>query len=356
MTRAFRRTLLLVLVLLVLAPTLLYLAGSAWLESAGGRQALERELTRRAGLPVRLSGEFDIMLLPAPGVEGTELFIGGPGPAAELVHSREYSVALGLPSLLRGDLQIESIRLEGGSLRLNNLPARREPAAAATAVPGELPPIGEVSVSRLTIVSGRGTTQQLQIDELRVEGFAERRHTKFELAVDGFGRAGGHLRWDSAMSLLTLDGTWSGLWPDGLEFAGQADFEAGAGRIAASWPAPSAERGTTLAFATDFQLRETLVRLQGLEASAGEQSLRGEGCLVLDEAPTLRLELTADELDLDRLPEFPPLGAAPDMRGSATAGLRVDARLTAGTLRVGGAVARQAVLSMGAEPDCGEPD
>ncbi len=356
MKRAFRRWALVLLAVLVLSPVLIYLLANAWLESAGGRQALERELARRAGLPVRLLGEFDIMLLPSLGVEGTELVIGGPGPDEEFVRSREYSVAVALSPLLQGELQIESIHLAGGQLRLDNLPPGREPTAAEPAAPFELPAIEKFEASQLTIVRGDGQGQQFRIDEFRVEGFAERRDTMFRVGVAGFGRIGGLLRWDSANSLLTLDGTWSDAWPGDLKFEGQVDFGAGDGRVAASWPAQPASPAEVLAFAAGFEVQEANVRLQAIEASVGMQTMRGDGCLLLGASPALQLELTADELDLDSLLEIPPLDAMSDTPGASEAGFRIDVRLTAGEVRVGGAVARQAVLSLGAEPDCGQPE
>jgi hypothetical protein len=354
--RTSRRWAYFLLVVLVLSPVLLYLMANAWLESAGGRQALERELARRAGLPVRLLGEFDIMLLPSLGVEGTELVIGGPGHGEEVVRSREYSVAVALSPLLKGNLQVESIHLAGGSLRVDNLPARAEPAPAGPGGPFRLPTIDKFEVSQLTIVTGGEPGQRFQVDEFRVEGFAERREAKFLAEVAGFGRVDGRLRWESERSLLNLEGSWSGAWPGDLAFEGQVDFEAGAGRVAANWPARPETRTEVLAFSAAFAVQEAHVRLQSIEATAGTQTVRGDGCLLLGVPPALRLDLTADQLDLDSLPDLPMFGMASDTDGAAGAGLQVDVRLTAAEISGGGAVARDAVVSLGAEPDCRQPD
>ena len=356
MKRAFRRWALVLLAVLVLSPVLIYLLANAWLESAGGRQALERELARRAGLPVRLLGEFDIMLLPSLGVEGTELVIGGPGPGEEVIRSREYSVAVALSPLLKGDLQVESIHLAAGTLRVDNFPPRGEPAAAGTGAPVRLPAIDKFEVSQLTIVTGGEPGQRFQVEEFWVEGFAERRETKFLAEVAGFGRVDGRLRWDSERSLLNLEGSWSGAWPGDLAFEGRVDFEAEAGRVAANWPARPETQTEVLAFSTAFAVQEAYVRLQSIEATAGTQTVRGDGCLLLGVPSALRLELTADQLDLDSLPDLPMLGMASDTHGAAGAGMQIDVRLTAAEISGGGAVARDAVGSLGAEPDCRQPD
>ena len=99
-----------------------------------------------------------------------------------------------------------------------------------------------------------------------------------------------------------------------------------------------------------------VVRLNDIELSAGGQSVAGFGCLPLGAASGLQLDLTTDSLDLDLLPEVPAFAPAPDAGGAALAGLDIDLRLRAGELRKGGAVARNAVVSVGDDPDCGQTD
>ena len=61
---------------------------------------LEQTLTGRIGMSVRLEGEFDLMLLPAIGVSGTELVIGGPEPGSEFARSHEFEISVALKPLL----------------------------------------------------------------------------------------------------------------------------------------------------------------------------------------------------------------------------------------------------------------
>ena len=67
MNRFARRIFLLLPLFTVLFLALMYLAVDTWLQSAGGRRAVERVLTDQVGLPVELQGDFNIMLLPAAG-------------------------------------------------------------------------------------------------------------------------------------------------------------------------------------------------------------------------------------------------------------------------------------------------
>ena len=201
MRRAFRRWLVVLLLLLTLPPVLLYLLANYWLESVGGRQALERELTRRAGLPVRLLGEFDIMLIPAIGVEGTELLIGGTGTDEELVRSGEYSLALALAPLLAGEIRVQTVRLADGSFRLDRLPPADKAAPGSPGAGLRLPSIDEFALSDFTIVASAEHAARFEVDELTFEGFEERRDTKFRLAIAGFGRVAGQLRWDPGLGV-----------------------------------------------------------------------------------------------------------------------------------------------------------
>ncbi|NND57784.1 MAG: AsmA family protein, partial [Xanthomonadales bacterium] len=102
------------LVLLVLLPAGLYFAANWWLESAGARHLLERVLSDRAGMPVRMKGEFDLMLIPALGVSGTDLTVGEQADGTLFIGSAEFAVAVALKPLLQKTVQVEWIRLSGG--------------------------------------------------------------------------------------------------------------------------------------------------------------------------------------------------------------------------------------------------
>lgn len=348
--RAVRRWAMWVLGALVLAPVLIYLLASVWLESAGGRGALERELARRAGMPVRLLGDFDIELFPSLGVGGTDLVVGGPAADGEMARSGAYSVAVALRPLLRRNLEVVSIRLADVTLWLDRLPSG---TGSSPNEPLRLPAIDEFRVSRLRIVPAGESGQPFQVDELVIEGFAEGRDSAIRVEAAGFGLVDGRLRWDSDRSVLNLEGSWLDAWPGDLRFELQADFAAAAGQLAAQWPARPEPGADQLAVSTRFTVREAAIGLRDLEARAGTQTVRGGGCVVMGAAPALKLDLAADELDFDSLPSLPPGLTAPGAGGAATPGLQVDARLAVGVLRAADAVAHDAVLAMGDAPECG---
>jgi hypothetical protein len=344
------------LLVFALAVALFYAAANAWLESAGGRKTLERELTQRAGFPVRLMGDFDIMLFPALGVKGTELLIGGPGAGEAFMQSREYAVALALRPLLAGELRVESILLADGALRLDRIPPS---GPGKTGPPGEtlrLPVIGAFTVSDFVVVVPGEPGRELAIDEFAVDGFAEGREAGFQIEGAGFGRVAGRFRWKSADALLTLSGTWSGLLSDALAFSGQMDIGGSNGKVVMRWPAGPADADQVLRLSTGFALGDEAVWLDDVELSAGAQSVGGEGCLGLGASPGLRLDLAADSLDIDRLPELPSLVSAPGADGGPAAGFDIALRLRAVELRSAGAIARNAVLSVGDDPSCSQPD
>ena len=344
------------LLVLALAAALLYVAASAWLEGAGGRKALEGELTRRAGIPVRLLGDFQIMLVPSFGVAGTELVVGGPGADEALVHSGEYAVALEPRALLAGELRVGTIRLAHGALRLDRIPPSEPGRPGLEDSVSELPAIGELLVSDFVVTAPGESRYEISVIEFAVEGFEERRDTQFRVEAAGLGGVAGTLRWDSADPTLRLDGAWSGLLPDALGFQAEIRFAGADGNVAMRWPAGPAEPDRKLRASAGFVVGDEVLRLNDIELSAGAQSVVGFGCLLLGAAPGLQLDLITDSLDLDRLPELPAFGRAPDAGGAAITGLDIDLRLSAGELRKAGAVARNAVLSVGDDPDCGQPD
>ena len=83
----------------------------AWIESSGGRRLVERTLSDAVGLPVRLSGDFDVHLL-TPGAGGTDFLVLDETVRMERLRSRGYDLSLELRPLLRRELRVERLRLE----------------------------------------------------------------------------------------------------------------------------------------------------------------------------------------------------------------------------------------------------
>jgi uncharacterized protein involved in outer membrane biogenesis len=168
-----------------------WLALDAWLESAGGRRAIERVLTEQGGYPVRLAGEFEVVLLPAPGVSGTDLRVLDPVSDASLLQAGRYAVELALRPLLRKELHVERLTL--GELRF-----------------------GEV---------GAGDDAFL-VPEVSITGFAVDRPAGFRLDLGAYGEAAGTFTWRPAASQLDLEVDWGGFLFPRLTLGLRADYDA----------------------------------------------------------------------------------------------------------------------------------
>jgi hypothetical protein len=126
-------------------------------------------------------------------------------------------------------------------------------------------------------------------------------------------------------------------------------------------PGPGSGGDAEIRLALEYALVPGGVSFPVVRLEAAGQSAAGAGCLRLQDAPALNLRLATSYIDLDALPALPEL--APGAGGEGGAGGEVDGnaggaggglnlRLAAAEARAGGAVARDAVFLLGAEPDC----
>jgi len=290
------------LAVFLLLPAGFYWLADAWLESAGGRQMLEKELGARFGMSVRLEGEFDLMLLPAVGVTGTELVIGGEAsPGVFFASSREFEVSVELKPLFHRQVVVEWIRLTDGQVYPGRYSRSGENTGPASA---QLPEIRELSLRDFQIIMGDAGDEDgtedgavsLRVKSLNVSDFAERRQTMFNVDIENLVAAQGWLRWDTAQSKIQF---------------GNLHFD-----------------------------------------MAG-QVLGGEACLLLQDPPSLNAELEARTFDFDvfrdKLPAMGPPGT-----GASGGDLPLDirARIKVDELRSNGVIARGVVLNLGQEPVC----
>ena len=295
MKAALRKSLFTILLAVILLPPIAYWAADAWLESAGGRRMIETELGGRIGMPVRLEGEFDLMLLPDIGVSGTGLHMGGAGGETEFAHGREYEISVALKPLFQRQVRIDWIRLTGGEIR----PAHYQPAGlpkTGDSAPGfRLPEIRELTVRDFNIVPADDGGRPIHITELTVNDFAEGRETPFALKLEELGSVHGRFNWT----------------------AGRA-----------------------------------LVRLSGLRIMLAGQSATGTACLRVEDPVSIHAELEAGILDGVVEREGMPVAAGAGDGGGVVAGIDIRARLSARQLLGSGAVAHDVVFSIGGEPDC----
>lgn len=332
-----------------------YLLVDTWLESAGGRRAVENTLAQRTGLPVRLEGDFKVMLLPAIGVSGSGLAIGGAGPEDETLRSGKYALSLALRALLEGRVVIEAIRLDQGSFHLQRwLELDEEPGEAGA--PGvSLPEVRLLELQHFRVYAEEGGEPSYLLQELSIEDFAEERETPFRLVAEEFGTWAGRFSWSSRHAQLALDATGSGAWPGAIQVKVAAQLEAGSGTLEALWagdPAAAAPR-PDVRLGLAYTLREAGASLAGVQLDMVPFSVRGDGCLLTADRPALHLELVAERVDLDALPDPAAFtgGSAVDSPAPELP-LDLNVRLSAAEFLKSGAVARQAVLSFGGPPDC----
>ena len=123
------RRLLIVLLFFLLTAVALYFGSIAWLESSGGRQAIEKQLSAAAGMPVRLAGTFYLSLLPFPRAEGTELVVTD-AAGIDLARSRAFSVDLALKPLLKRQFLVDRLELEWLTLGAPGGPRMALPSVA----------------------------------------------------------------------------------------------------------------------------------------------------------------------------------------------------------------------------------
>lgn len=296
MKRTFRNVSLLSLGLLILLPLVAYWAVDTWLESSGGRQMIEKNLSARLGMKVVLGGEFDLMLFPAVGVNGTDLVIESDQPGHPFASSAEYEFSVALKPLLDRRVQIDWIRLGGGVIHPGLYRGRQPSGVNGESGNIRVPEIEELTIRDFLLVPPAADARGIRLNLLKVSGFADGRSAPFVVEVQGLASA----------------------------------------------------RGRVL-----LNLQDSSLQLNGLSLERSGQRLVGRACVDFGGPLTVHAELEADRLDIDRLRnELPDTGAWASGDGEATfPDIRVRVRVD--ELSAGGAVAQGVVLSLGQEPVCG---
>lgn len=301
MKKPLRNFVLLILGLLLLAPVFAYWAINSWLESSGGRQMLEKNLSARTGMKVILGGEFDLMLLPDIGVSGTDLVIESPASESQvsegpLASSEEYEISVALKPLFNGQLQIDWIRLSGGEIHPGRYQGRQTMAGAETAGAVLIPEIKELTIRDFRVVPPGAVNGGVSVGVLKVTDFADNRSAPFVLEIQDLATAQGSILLDMQKSSLNLN---------------------------------------------------------ELSLERSGQRLTGDACMSIGDPFSLHLVLEAERLDLDLLRKELPDADAWAGSGEDSTPFDVRVRLSVAELVAAGAVARGVVLSLGQEPVCG---
>jgi uncharacterized protein involved in outer membrane biogenesis len=113
------------------------------------RAVVEREVSRVAGVPVRVTGRIDVRLLPVPSItlRGVESGAVGESP----LKAREVAIELALGALVRGSWRVTEMRVVGPEVTLGLNPDGRLGSPTATV---GLDPEG-LAIEQLAIENGR---------------------------------------------------------------------------------------------------------------------------------------------------------------------------------------------------------
>lgn len=373
-----------------LALVLLVLAGGwiadQWLESAGGRRLLERELGRALGSQAHLSGEYRFQLLPRIRISGSGFSVGAVEDPAVVVAG--FHAAVGLLPLLRRNLRVDAIELSGGRIDLAALSRIGGGNSGSEATPPLFPAVGVLALSDLLLVAS-GHTGAIRLERLRLQGFGPGKQAPLEIraslarqdrGLPGITLSGtlevagdssavvldlqplavmpvgaqpvelrGAVRWQPAGSRIAAKLTFA---VAGLDIATRVEavwLEGLSGRIEARVAdgGGSARSGAAIGFAR----RGDLIELAPVELELAGQMLAGEGCFVAGEPPVLGLSMHAAELDLDALKSWLPEDASgggefPDLP------FELRAELSVGRATAADAVAQGIHVVVGNGPQC----
>jgi len=349
-----RRILLVLPLLLVVLFAGAWLLLDAWLESAGGRQAVERALQDRIGLPVRLQGAFSVMLLPSIGVSGTELLVAEPGSAGAVATAGEYAVSLALLPLLERRFVIRSVTFETVSLYLARWPGSGPDTTGGST---ELPEIERLEIRDLRIFSAGPADAPYLLRELSIERFAPDRASPVHVESADFGSWTGALTWQPERAGLGLDVVGSGPWPGRIDLRFVALMDTASGTLAGDWTQGTADREAlpTARLSLDWESAPGGLRLESIRLVADLLLVEGEGCLLTETTTELHLDLVSERVDVDTLPDLSALAGSAESVPTApdsASDLDFHVRLRAAEWLAGGAVARQAELQLGDVPDC----
>lgn len=171
---------------LVLLAVAFYFAAIAWLESSGGREAIEKQLSAAAGIPVRLTGTFDLSLLPVPRAAGSELLLSDPS-GNEVVRSRGFRVDLALKPLFQRQFRVDRLELDWLTL-------------------------------------GAADGPRFSIPSVAVSGFEPGRATGLDVDLGFLGAVEGTFTWRPEASEVALDVHWGIEGRDPVELAGSVSY------------------------------------------------------------------------------------------------------------------------------------
>jgi hypothetical protein len=334
-----KRVLLIPLALLAIIFLLVLLADS-WLESNTGKRRLESALERSLGMPVDLRGEFNITLLPSPGISGTDLTIGATEAGSPLIQSSEYHVTLELLPLIEGELKVLSVRAAEGLLDASRFADVGMRSDNSGPTEFRLPDIESLLLENIRLVFPGQSEVSLLVENLELAGFKAgsasplslqlslqspeqslaRLTAQSELLVSNdLGQVSfeletlsleseslqlegikGEVSWQADQAALDARISWSD------ENTGSADLRSRlstadvTGMVQLKFIPTAQDQALELALA--FEPMEQGYIMDEIQLTFGQQAVTGEGCLLTGDDPALHLVLSSEFIDLDPKP------------------------------------------------------
>ncbi|HKX54479.1 MAG TPA: AsmA family protein, partial [Xanthomonadales bacterium] len=187
-----------ILLLLVLAVALLvFFSASSWLETAAGRNLLQRELGKNLGLQAELQGEYALELFPGLQIVGQQLELREVISRQAMARLESYELHLALWPLLSRQVDIHKVVIRDGFLDLDLLMGNGASSPDESKTESQLPSIHTLQVSGLKLL--QSSTDLLNVDQLVLENFAPGKDAAISL---GFSLPGDH----AGSSLVRLSG------------------------------------------------------------------------------------------------------------------------------------------------------
>jgi hypothetical protein len=395
MNRKAKKIAVIVPLALLLILFLLVLAADAWLESSHGKNRLSAALTDGLGMPVRLQGEFDIVLFPSVGVTGTDLFVGD-SATAPFIRSGSYHASLALLPLIDGQLDILAFSAADGSIDPGQFRKSDTDSPKASRAAFRLPEVTQMQLENFMLFLPSGEKGSLLIDHLELREFQAGVKSPLSLALtllsgqtalaslealssltvdenldwisldleelklqlDSLILEGisGQMSWQPGQEFLQADLSWSGLSPqsagtDSARLSFNLSSETLAGSIELEYL--QAGQDEVLEAALEFRPAEQGIAIPLAGISFAGMNVSGSGCLLTREEPSLHLKMSSRRIDVERLESLLPgdTGAGTGFGGDD---FPIDLNLTLSVQEIlaAGATVREAELSIGGRPDC----
>jgi uncharacterized protein involved in outer membrane biogenesis len=309
------------------------LVGPSFIDWTDHKDALAREASRLSGRVLTIDGGMDLALLPRPHLRAEKVTLSGleGGRARDLLQVEAMELRLRVAALLRGRIEVESLRLEEPRIVLEVLDdGRRNWDLGASARADEGSAAGLAFIERIEVdqvvlnggavryltsdhdvtakISGAQVRAKASTGAWQAAGKGSWHDTEFELQLSlSAPRAGGgrHLALELSLPRLAASGSFSGRMMAGHELSGlsgQIDLQGDNLTALTEFLNGRGDGGPNLA-GLPYQLSGELDwggaarKIDGMEVAIGGVRLAGS----YDGGNGARLSLSASRFDVERL-------------------------------------------------------